>query len=62
MDEKPVVYGPIDGNAFAILGAVRTVLQKAGLNDQAGEYTKRAMSSDYRNLLLVSTEYVTFQL
>lgn len=61
-DDKPVVKGPVDGNAFAVMGAVRRALRRAGQGDKVEEYTKRAMSSDYDNLLCVSMEYVDFNL
>ena len=59
---KPVVKGPVDGNAFAVMGAVLKALRKAGRYAEAGEYTSRATSGDYDNLLAVSREYVDFEL
>jgi hypothetical protein len=60
---KPIVRGPIDGNAFAVMGAVRAALKKAGVSTETiAEYTKKATSGDYNNLLAVSMEYVEFRL
>ena len=62
MSDKPVVKGPIDGNAFTIMGAVTRALKKAGQGDKVTEYQARATSGDYNNLLAVSMEYVEFDL
>lgn len=59
---KPIVKGPIDGNAYAIMGAVTKALRRAGLADKIDEYRTKAMSGDYDNLLAVSVEYVDFDL
>jgi hypothetical protein len=59
---KPIVNGPLDGNAFAILGAVRRALKQAGQADKVPEYLSRAMAGDYNNLLAVSMDYVEFDL
>lgn len=59
--EKPVVRGPIDGNAFAVMGAVRRALKTAGQGELIPEYVKKATSGDYDNLLRVSMEYVEFE-
>jgi hypothetical protein len=61
--EKPVVEGPVDGNAFAIMGAVKKALQRAKVPSSIiKEYFTKAVSSDYNNLLRVSMEYVEFDL
>ena len=60
--EKPVVRGPVDGNAFAVMGAVTRALKKAGQGDKVAEYQQRAMAGDYDHLLAVSMEYVDFEL
>ena len=36
--DKPIVKGPIDGNAFVIMGAVTRALKKAGQGDKVDEY------------------------
>ncbi len=59
---KPVVKGPIDGNAFAVMGAVIRALKKAGDADKVKEYKQRAVAGDYNHLLAVSMEYVDFDL
>jgi hypothetical protein len=58
MSEKPVVKGPVDGNAFAVLGAVKRALEQAGQGDKVKGYMAKATSGDYDNLLRVSIEYV----
>lgn len=48
-----------DGNAFSILGRVRNAMRKAQWTSQEiEEYTKKAQSGDYNNLLRVTMEYV----
>ncbi len=62
MSEKPVVTGRVDGNAFAVLGAVRRALEQAGQGDKVKEYVAKATTGDYDNLLTVSMEFVEFDL
>lgn len=62
MSNRPVVKGPVDGNAFAIMGAVKQALKSAGQGDKIREYLGKAMSGDYNHLLTVSMEYVDFDL
>lgn len=59
---KPVVKGPVDGNAFAVMGAVVRALKRAGQADKVAEYRQKAMSGDYNNLLAVSMEYADFDI
>jgi len=59
---KPVVTGPLDGNAFAVMGAVSKALKRAGQSDKVSEYQAKAMSGDYNHLLAVSMDYVDFKL
>ena len=48
-----------DGNAFAIMGAVKQALQRAGYSQQQVEkYLEEAMSADYNNLLVVAQKWV----
>lgn len=48
-----------DGNVFAIIGAVSKTLKRAGLKEQASEFTKRAFSSSsYDEVLRLVMEYV----
>ena len=48
-----------DGNAFAIMGAVKSALKKAGATrEELDEYLKESMSSDYDNLLRVAAKWV----
>jgi hypothetical protein len=59
---KQLVKGPLDGNAFAVMAAVKQALVEAGQADRVAEYFARATSGDYTNLLAVSMEYVDFDL
>jgi hypothetical protein len=48
-----------DGNAFAIMGRVRSALLKAGADKEyVDKYLKEAMFGDYDNLLCVTMDYV----
>jgi hypothetical protein len=58
--EKPVVrlLGE-DGNAFAILGAVRKAMKRAGADKEYIEqYTNQATAGNYDHLLQVTMQYV----
>ena len=49
-----------DGNAFAIMGAVRKALKREKVSaDEIAEYTKQSTSGDYDNLLRVAMSWVT---
>lgn len=49
----------IDGNAFAILGAVQRSLRKAGATkEQQDEFMREATSGDYDNLLQTVMRWV----
>jgi hypothetical protein len=51
-----------DGNAFAIMGAVRRALRRAGVSDEEiAEYTAQSTSSDYDNVLMTAMDWVTVQ-
>ena len=61
--EKPVVKGPVDSNAFAVMGTVGRALKTAGQYDEAQEYNEKAMASEsYDQLLVISMDYVDFDL
>lgn len=48
-----------DGNAFAIMGRVKTALKKAGASDEEiSQYFSEATSGDYDNLLRVTMNWV----
>ena len=48
-----------DGNAFAIMGAVKSALKKAGASsEEVSQYVSDSMSGDYDNLLRVAMEWV----
>ena len=49
-----------DGNAFAVMGAVRKALSRNGVpKDEIEEYIKQSTSGDYDNLLQVAYNWVT---
>lgn len=49
----------VNGNAYAILGKVRTALKEAGVPIEVRrEFSVEAMSGDYDNLLVVCTRWV----
>jgi len=50
-----------DGNAFAIMGAVRGALEKNGYHDLASQYIEEATMSDYGHLLRVTMKYVNVE-
>ena len=48
-----------DGNAFAVMGAVKSSLKKAGASkEEIEQYLTDSMSGDYDNLLRVAMEWV----
>ena len=56
---KPVIEGPVDGNIFAILGAARKALKRAGQRDKVEEMTTRVTSSkSYYQALAIIMDYV----
>lgn len=59
MPSKPrLPLSGMDGNAFYILGTARKVARKAGWTDaQIEEFTQKAKSGDYDNLLQVCEEF-----
>ena len=51
-----------DGNAFAIMGAVRKALLADGVDyDEISEYMNDSMSGDYDHLLQVAMKWVDVQ-
>ena len=49
----------VDGNAYAIMGYVRTAMKSAKMTkEDIDAYTKDATSSDYYHLLVVSCEII----
>lgn len=51
-----------DGNVFSIIGKVSGALRRAGLKDEAKEFTSTAMSSDsYDAVLILCMETVDVQ-
>lgn len=48
-----------DGNAFAIMGAVKKGLRRAGATaEEQKQYMDESMSGDYDNLLRVAMDWV----
>jgi hypothetical protein len=48
-----------DGNAFAVMGTVKSALKKAGASkEEIEQYLTDSMSGDYDNLLRVAMEWV----
>ena len=51
-----------DGNAFAIMGAVRKALRRANVSsEEIAEYMAQSTSGDYDNLLVTAMDWVTVQ-
>ena len=51
-----------DGNAFAIMGAVRKALRRAGVSsEEIAEYTAQSSSGDYAHLLGTAMDWVNCQ-
>lgn len=49
----------VDGNAYAIMGYVRTAMKRAKMTkEDIDAYIKDATSSDYNHLLVVSCEMI----
>ena len=60
---KPVVTGPVDGNIFAVMGAVSRALKDAGQRNKVSEMQNRIMSSSsYDEALRICMEYADFDL
>lgn len=48
----------LDGNAFSIMHAARNAMRRFGYSKELqDQYMKEAMSGDYNNLLLVTSQY-----
>lgn len=57
---KPAIVS--DGNAFAVLAAVRKAMKQNGATkEDIDEYMAVATAGDYDNLLIVSSEYVDIE-
>lgn len=49
-----------DGNAFAVMAAVRRALEKAGVpSAETRRYTEESMSGNYDDLIVTATKWVT---
>lgn len=49
----------VDGNAYSIMGYVRTAMKRAKMTkEDIDAYIKDATSSDYNHLLVVSSEMI----
>ncbi len=62
-DSKPILYREqVDGNAFAIIGAVQKVLNKNKERDKAEEFSQKAYESEsYDDLLQLTFQYVDWR-
>lgn len=57
--EVQVQLTDVDGNAFAIMGAVAKALRRHGVPaEEIEQYRKESMSGDYDNLLVTAMEWV----
>lgn len=61
--KHPEIVVPLlgeDGNAFAIMGAVRQAMRRNGVSaEEIAQYLEEAMSGDYDNLLQTTARWVT---
>lgn len=49
----------VDGNAFAVMGATKTMLRRAGASDTyVAAYLKEATSGDYHRLIATSMAFL----
>jgi hypothetical protein len=48
-----------DGNAFFIVGRVRSALREAGYGHERDEFSEEAMSGDYDHVLQTCVRWVT---
>lgn len=56
---KPYTLVGVDGNAFCVMGYVRSAMKRAKMTkEDIDAYTKDATSSDYNHLLVVSCEMI----
>jgi hypothetical protein len=63
LTDETVTYEPTgpSGNAYWILGMTTLALKRSGHADKVEEYSRRATSGDYKNLLKVTGEYVVLK-
>ena len=61
-ERLPVVRGDVDGNIFAVMGAARDAMRKAGIaSEKRDELSNRVTSSgSYNEALMIIGEYVEF--
>lgn len=61
--ERPVIVGPVDGNAFVILGRARRACKQAGWSkEEIEDLIARATAGDYDQLLATLMEEIDFDL
>lgn len=59
MSKKACTLVGVNGNAFSVMGYVRSQMKKAKMTrEDIDAYTKDATSSDYNHLLVVSCEMI----
>ncbi len=57
------VKGPIDGNVFVVIGAVRNALSQAGFTAEAREFRSQALEQhSYDDVLALALKYADFDL
>jgi len=59
---KPIVVSDVDGNIFAVVGACKRALKRAGQREQATELARRVRGAEsYDDALAICDEYVEFE-
>ena len=59
MSKKHYDLVGVDGNAFSIMGYVRSAMKECGFSkDEIETYIKDATSNDYNHLLVVSMDII----
>lgn len=57
--KKPVVFGPIDGNAFSVLGSAKKAMKEFGIDEkEIKSIIEEATSGDYNHLLSTIMKHV----
>ena len=60
--DTTVALTQVDGNAFAIMGAVKSAIKSAGASqEEIDQYLAESMSGDYGNLIRVACSWVEVQ-
>lgn len=60
---KPIVYGKVNGNVFAVIAAASEAMKKGHMSWRGKEMVRRALAAkSYDHALSVLQEYVQFEL